>query len=753
MARLTTRRLGWIGLLAVLALILVSSAASAKWSIGELGKAPVGTPGKTGSITPCGAARALERTHYALAVTELTTLLNDPTYGGCAARTLIEAGQSKTATIHLCDFWQKLADDGLTDNAKDAYKAALTDPQLSGCAERGLKKLHDDGNVVTLREVFRAVVTFLRTTYPWMVLIALVCLVYAFLSRKRVSIISSKDDQAFASQIVQAVNAAGDTRVAGPLKVLTGSDDGLPDDVVTDLSKLFGVPSAIPVGTLLKLATSLLRRSLTVTWAQAGGWATADLVLQKRWPLRRNGLRVRRAHLALGLGTRSPTDQQAVLALAAGAWLVGVLSLGRQPRSDDKARVLLAQAWFKAGAYYQSINDSEVARLCYAAMPREVKVAQAPVAMVGARLNTASLLAGEGRWDEMEVLLAGLVDEVKEVKGDDKTTFSGDVLTVGARLKSARWLAAAGRWDEMKVLLVSLVNEVNETDGSRAFTGDALADLKRRAVYVTAIDQVNRLAALTAANAAATSASSKALAKADAKASAAGRAEADPKATSKAKARAAAKKQAACKAKVAAQSAAAAADAAHTSAETAAKGAAAAVLSERKLLMDKVIGAPVAPLSSSVTLLASMKLTAICAALLGAEPGTDPKTPEFAEIEDAIRLTDLHLPATAGPRPPLNAAAYYDAACAASLALTQDPPRIQEAGIAWLKRAIAITPADRRDRLRAAAAVDPCLAALKAAPGETTFDDAVGTAPPTPPQQLDVELAFKAPKPHGSSGR
>ena len=217
---------------------------------------------------------------------------------------MADAGGAIAQSESRCDAADALAGDGLLlAEAKAQYTKALDDPQERACAVKGLmevaaaqaankaaadaekaaaeatkaaadKKKKDDDKVVTVDEAVDAVVDWSDKAWPWVAVYALLCalgLLYRlFRPSKRIAIRAAKADEKFAGDVVAAANAAGGDGGPSPsVKVVLGGADALPEKTVTDLSKALALPSAVPLGPLLNLAT-LPRSSLLVVGRMVG---------------------------------------------------------------------------------------------------------------------------------------------------------------------------------------------------------------------------------------------------------------------------------------------------------------------------------------------------------------------------------------------------------------------------------------------------------------------------------------------------
>lgn len=289
----------------------------------------------------------------------------------------------------------------------------------------------------------------LARAWPWIAALGLL-IVIRTLGPDRLAVQSSKDDEELAKRVVAAANASGGH---GPLpaKLMIGPGEVLPEKQVADLSKLLRLPGTAVLAELLRLAAWIpgtLSR-LVVSSAVAGGWAVLEL------DLRRTLSRKKKARIALPLGDLDE-KQREVLGLAGGAWLVAQLQ-----RDDDASPIraegedpVVFHACFRAGASCQSRGELEAARACYSAMPERVCAREAPFAWVGARLNQMMALKSERRWAEA----AAFADTVATYPRDDTGFSEGAIADLRRR---RRYMTAIARVDHFYSLSVS---EGDESD-------------------------------------------------------------------------------------------------------------------------------------------------------------------------------------------------------------------------------------------------------------------------------------------------
>jgi hypothetical protein len=412
----------------------------------------------------------------ALALEQLKKALNEPSRRDCAVRQIV-AMHDPALGPSRCDAASDLLfKDDLPDEAKTQYEKALDDEQDRTCAVTGLKlvataqdKKKDDDKHVTLGEAADSVGDWLLGIWPWLVLFGALLVGGRLFRRvfpaKRIAVRASKTDEKFAQSVAAAANAAGG-QGARSAKVVQGGAESLPQDTITDVSKLLRLPGGVPFAALLRLGNPLPPSTLSVGWSAAGGWAVADLALRR--PLRRT----LKASVALKLGGVELEKQQEAVSLVAGAWIVGVLAeeITPAPTRAENHDAALADAYFRAGASLQTRSETATALRCYEAMP-SVDDKSAPFAWVGARLNTMMALRAEGRSAEA----TAMADAVAGV--------------AHARLKDAADVPHFGKAE--------------------------LEDLQRRTVYLIAILRVD-LAAETPADATRAKAADEAVALLDA---------------------------------------------------------------------------------------------------------------------------------------------------------------------------------------------------------------------------------------------
>jgi tetratricopeptide (TPR) repeat protein len=135
-------------------------------------------------------------------------------------------------------------------------------------------------------------------------------------------------------------------------------------------------------------------------------------------------------------------------------------------------------------------------------------------------------------------------------------------------------------------------------------------------------------------------------------------------------------------------------------------------------------------------LLAAMRMVQICGQLiLGSVPIDE------EEIDRSL-LADLQSSAERTPRPPLSAAAYYDAACAFSLLADRSPNDVLASARSseMLRLTLAAAPSASHPRVRELAATDPTLAFVRTH-HRPAFDEALQTkSDPTPDARIAVTL-------------
>jgi hypothetical protein len=370
-----------------------------------------------------------------------------PVQNRCDTAARLTAAEDYDRALKQLD---KALEDAATRQCAVDGLIATTKAQAKADKDAKAKKDHDATHL-TLSEIESdAEDLFLGQAWPWLAALGLLWALLAVARRvrtpRRISVRAASDDEDLAKRVVAAANVgAGGARP--PARVFTGGSATLPEGTVTDLSKLLRLADKVPLGQFISLASKLpgVTSRLTVVSASAGGWATADLKLKR--PLRRT----RSARIAFRLGAVEDKKRIEILALAAGTWLAVVVrsSSPHLVRRRPWADAALAHACYVAGAHWQSQGDVEVARACYAAMaPTAADDRSAPFAWIGARLNEVAILTGEERWEEAAKLTADVAHVPRQLAADPR-----------ARVRF----------------------------GSRE-----LADLRRRAAYMTAVFWVSR---------------------------------------------------------------------------------------------------------------------------------------------------------------------------------------------------------------------------------------------------------------------
>ena len=358
----------------------------------------VGQAGAT-SIDRCASARQLlAASRDADAVEQLKKALDKDATRQCATDQLVAIPKASTPPEPApaqCKVADDLVSKGLLDEAKEQYKKALEEEKGDKtCAVDGLKTIEDDTDHTSPKEAVDAIWDWAARAWPWaagLLLLGGFLYLYGGLCQpKRIAVQASKSDADFAKAVIAAANAAGGDAAARPSKLVLGEEDKLPDDTLADLSKLLQFPAAAPLNALVKLVTLPRTSRLRVSWSSAGGWAVAELALSRPCRSRAN------VRIAIRPGAADEKKQQETLALAAGAWLVALLSSGDQAPASKNDDVLLANALFRAGANVQLRGAPEDGLACYAEMPA-VQLLDAPFAWVGARLNTMFALQLEDR--------------------------------------------------------------------------------------------------------------------------------------------------------------------------------------------------------------------------------------------------------------------------------------------------------------------------------------------------------------------
>jgi hypothetical protein len=313
-----------------------------------------------------------------------------------------------------CVAGRQLLKQDLTDAAKQRFNKALDEGEAGRrCGIAGLKAVDKaetkaatakkkKDKVLTWKEARTQVKDFWTQNRVWFVIVLVVwgmLLLGYFIrilmgldQRMRVKAPASSAD--LAKAVVAAANAEGG-QDATTVKVCNASDES-DDTTAADLAKVFRLPGTVPLGDLLKRPpfTGLLSLRVRVSGSVGGPRAVIELTYRQRLKPKRY------ARIAVDLGDMEDSKKSDVLALIGGAWLNAMLQT-KAPMSvrDQDAKGLEAHALFTAGASYQTLGKTDVARACYAAMP-DVNNATAPFAWTGSRLNEMMTLKNEHRWLE-----------------------------------------------------------------------------------------------------------------------------------------------------------------------------------------------------------------------------------------------------------------------------------------------------------------------------------------------------------------